>query len=913
MLAIRLLVVLVCLLGAAWPAGAASPFDLKRLVHRYDFEDKVNGRKIARSVRIHHDFFAIGREPDISDDNFLQQPMHKDLVTLDGYPRYGEVGFDDAHFTSGEFSLHLGLRGGNTGAFIRLGSVPAVPRSDYMVTANVRSEGLTHARARLQAFFVDGDGVVIAHSITSTPLLKTEGAWQRVRVRLRGDDRRAAWIGLRIELLQPTADADGVLSKHEVVLEDVEGDAWFDDIAVWQVPRIVVRTQTPTGIVRSPLRPRLSLEVRDLTGQALQADVAVYDTAMQRVDRMRQAVGSGGPSTWVWRPKLKQYGWYLVDLVLYDVEVSRTRPIARQLASFLYLPDQSTLDASSMRRFQLDAEELPPDQLALLPDVLREAGLGSAILSVWQRGTTKASVESEQYALDRVVQRIVADDRRVRLAFDVVPEELAEKLSVPMADVFYVLRQPRELWEPYITPVFVRHGQMIRDWQLGSAAKASVFHEPQLPSAMQQVMTTMHEMAPSPTLHVPWRLDQSRVAELPGELAYALAVPHAVRPELLGEHLASWQSAPAAAMSLGLHVRPATQMSQQRRVADMTLRLLHAWEAGARDFTIEAPWTKSTTHDLALMPDPTLGVFAQVGRLLQGRSVVGRLPVGQGLEAMIFDGEAGGMLALWRTSAAAEDAGVDMYLGEQPVAVDVWGNRTQVEVVGGRHRLKVTRMPVFVEGINAELAGFRASFALVEDFIESNQKPHERKIVLSNPWDRTINGTLTLTGLKSWRISPRRTNFNIAAGGTAEIPVTLSLPITEVAGDKALDVRFDLLADKRYVIDAETHFKLGLREADFDANLTLERNATTGKVDVVVTQVITNTGDRSISIYAFANLRGFPRQERIVARLGAGESVVRRFRFPDAAATLRDSSIRVGLRETQGPAILNKVLSYDDL
>ena len=87
------------------------------------------------------------------------------------------------------------------------------------------------------------------------------------------------------------------------------------------------------------------------------------------------------------------------------------------------------------------------------------------------------------------------------------------------------------------------------------------------------------------------------------------------------------------------------------------------------------------------------------------------------------------------------------------------------------------------------------------------------------------------------------------------------------------------------------------------------RADTPGQVDAVVTQFVTNTGSEAVSLYAFAQTPGFARQEGIISRLKPGQSIIRRFRFENVAAQgAIDQPLRVGLRETRGPAVLNEML-----
>jgi len=68
-----------------------------------------------------------------------------------------------------------------------------------------------------------------------------------------------------------------------------------------------------------------------------------------------------------------------------------------------------------------------------------------------------------------------------------------------------------------------------------------------------------------------------------------------------------------------------------------------------------------------------------------------------------------------------------------------------------------------------------------------------------------------------------------------------------------------------------------------------------------------------ISLYSFANMTGYSRQERLISQLHPGESIIRNFRFLDGAQRLKTQSVRTGLRETSGPAVINHHLSASDL
>jgi len=462
-----------------------------------------------------------------------------------------------------------------------------------------------------------------------------------------------------------------------------------------------------------------------------------------------------------------------------------------------------------------------------------------------------------------------------------------------------------------LAPVLLRHGQRVRRWQLGSIDATDAFLLPDLPKSLDVALKQIEGLAPDPRPVVPWRLDQERQLGVSDQFEYVIDVPPAVNPENFSQYMEEWSTSPPTGVRLHLREPPADQVSQRQRVEDMAMRMLYGWEAGAAGLAVSRPWTRSDERRLTLLPDPVLGVFASVAHRLAGRRVVGRLGLAVGVECMILDGPAGGMLVAWNKSAASEDAVIDMYLGPNPQAVDVWGNREDVPLVDSRHRWQLTEMPTFLEGIDPELALFRSAFKLDEPFIESLQLPHERHVTLRNYWPSTISGFMYITGPKHWRIRPQRRFFSIASGQTSRIPLKMVFPVSEVAGPKRLAAKFDFTAEQRYQIELSTAMEVGMKDVGFDAGVTIESSSDGRQKDLVVTELITNYSAEVLAIHAFANLPGFPRQERSVPVLQPGQSIVQRFRFAGAGALGAEEAIRVGLRQTRGAAVINKTLSLD--
>ncbi|MCC6580925.1 MAG: hypothetical protein IT440_10830 [Phycisphaeraceae bacterium] len=903
----------------------AGPLD-SRLVRMFDFEEAAQGNFEDMPMS----WYRIGTPPRHGDAAFSKLPLHDHLIAAKGYPNYTDVRFDHPQQEQGNHCPYLGLDGSNAGAFLEVGAIPAVPSSNYRVTAQVRTSELTTSHAVVFAYFVDGYGKLIESSMTQTPPLRTGGQWESVSLNLTGEYGNAAWIGVQVELRQQTSDPASLLGEHQIVLTQIRGEAWFDNVGIWQLPSIAIRTSSPVNVIRHPQKPKLTMEVRDLTGRPLDAEVTVYDHRLAPVATLKQALGDGASPVWNWTPTLPRFGWYLVDMIVHDhgdaIDAGAAKPpgqaiaVARTLAAMLWLPDIKAKSVSDLTRFGILAEGLPDEELNLTPMMMGALNLTNLTVSAWSDETTDTTIDQRLATLDQVIESMLGHGGRVALSFSPLPRQMAKRMDLDDRSPFELSETARNYWEPMLKPVLLREGQRVQSWWLTQVPNAASAYEPELTPRLADIRHQLQRLAPQPRMVLPWRLDQQENADSRGADSMVLHVSQAVRPEMFGEYLAPWRKlfpdrSDSPDSSVGgdagllahLELPPATELAHPRRIDDLAIRMLCAWEASFDGLYLTLPWTVSTQPQLRLHPDPLLGVYAQIAHLMAGRKVVGRFNLARGIPCLILDGAEGGLLAAWNQQAQDDNTLVNLYLGPNPQVMDVWGNISTPPLVNGRHQLTLSSTPCFIDGADIELATFRSSFTMNDPFIESRQTVHPRVLILRNPWPRTVSGHLMVVEPEKWHISPQRVFFSIAAGQEYEIPVELSFPASEVAGEKELVAELEFSSVRRYNVRFTTPMELGLKDIRFDANLSVEgKDADTE--DVIVTQLVTNHGMSPVSLYAFANLQGFPRQERIISNLKAGQSILRRFRFPNAKAQALQQPIRAGLREVNGPAVLNHVL-----
>jgi hypothetical protein len=883
-----------------------------KLVHHFDFDERQRGN--VDQMPMH--WYAVGREADTVDPNFIHQPLHQELTSRPGYPRYGEVRFDQRQRTSGQSSFHLGVRGGDVGAFLGVGAVAAVPGSDYLITANVRLDDLRHARATVTAYLIDDRGRRIDDSRTRVEAEPVNGRWQRVELRLIGEGREAAWIGMELTVRQPRRP-QGQAGEQEIVLRDVRGGAWFDDITLWQVPRVAVGTQSPVNVIRHPQRPRIWTEVRDATGRALKARLRLVDHRGRELARTVRDLRDGRGGRWEWQPPIDRFGWYKVLLALEDAEGPADPSAAYEqvYGAFLYLPNLERQERQPTQRhgagrFGLEAVDRSMDELALLPDFMQALDYRAAVLSCWHPRLAVEDMASHLARLGHVLTDLHKADVETGLTLAPLPAALVSS-ATDEHDALFLFARDEPMLPAYLKPVLLREGQRVRYWHLGASHAGEGFFVPRLAAIVDQARAAFLAAAPEPTLVLPWDISQTLRDDLNQGVAYMLNVPPSVRPTHIVEHLANWSEQQVSRIhGMQLRTQAADTLDQARRIEDLARRVLYAWQLQPPRLLLDAPWTVAADRQTQLLPDPVAGVFSRMASHLTGRVYVADIPVGEGMRGMVFHGPRGGLLAVWNESAADGQAVMRLYLGDSPRAFDVWGNSVEVPLTGSHHEVHVTPSPLLIEGIDTPLAVFRAAFAVHPPLIESTHVRHERTLHIVNPWAQTLGGSMHITGPEHWRIEPRVLRLSIPAGQTLQVPVALMFPVSQLGGAQQLTAQFDFTTDRPYAVELTAAMEIALPGVEWDAQLSVERQ-TDGTLDAVVTQMLANRKDEPISMFAFAAMPQSPRQEQLIARLMPGESIMRQFRFRDIGDQLGREQIRVGIREAAGPAGLNKILDLE--
>jgi hypothetical protein len=906
---------------------AATLASCAMLVHAQPDTTPVTEQRIVRAFDFEEQSFNAEDVPQY----WIRAQHNPPLRDRPGFPPWNKAGFDKSRALSGEYSVKAPIEGGSVTLRLAPGVIAAIPGADYVVAGRITSDGLSRAGARLVARFLDERREPIRGSETSSQIVRESEEWVEVRAELRGVHDRVAWIQIDLEVLQPrelerarrqelghdAPDPDDPVHSNKVWLEDVSGAAWFDDVIVYQLPRVEIATESPANIVVAPDSPHIVAKVRDLTNESLSADLRVYDLEGALVASRQDMLPPGG-RTIDWSPSLPGFGW---NRAVLELRSPNGTLVARSSTDFLWTPPFLPSRAAEANRFTLIAEEAPRDQFDTIPELIHRVGVGSAHLSVLDRTITSTEVRSFARRIDPVVQSLL--DRGVDLTFTVtgVPDELAEILQIDV-------REPMELlgwvtpfgaippWTLYLNAILDRFGQRVSRWQVGRTGEANPFWRAHLGAELDTVKKELSRLVPSVEVAVPWRAEQAIDDRIAGKGAITVSLPVAIPLDAIASYVRYW----GARVESTVVIETPDQSVYGRRAAVIELikRAAEAWRADAQRIAIDAQWSPTDRYG-SPAPDATLAVWRQLVERLGGRRIVAELPLPSGMTALILraatPGAREGALLAWNDFAPADEAVLRTYLSGEPVrVVDPFGNTTRVELIDGVHTIPLTETPVFIEGVDVDLALFRAGFSIEPSFVPAEATVHQLDVVLRNPFPAGISGRLRIAepGSDRWKVEPRLFAFSIPPGGEQRLPIEVSFGLAEEAGVRTVVAEVELNAIREYpVLRVSAPLEIGLSTLQMTPTYSFVRNDSGALADLVVTVSIINQGDRPTTLRAFAVAPGFAREQAPVSELGPGQSTVLRFTYRDGAQRLRGERVRVGLIEVDGAGRLNKSVTIE--
>lgn len=891
--------------GLGVAASRAETPDRNRVLRSFDFEERRLG-------------------------NVEELPMNWGKVAGDGLPHYvnGQLATDRVR--SGQYSFRFDLNGGSLIYRYQPKRLAVQRDAHYRVETYCQTTPLPHARARLGAYFTDIDSRPLVDTAVRSELFASpadDDRWQKLSVELTATDERAVFLVVELGLVQPALYTKTTLGDRALFRQDIRGSAWFDDVQVSQVPQIAMTTDRPGNIFKLGDAPRLDVLVNDKSTDDLSAQLIITDaddkSVFQRSGALNMATAHVlGPNRKRLSMPLPQLpaGWYRASLVM----SSGGQYVGEQELAFIQLADNGlTADGKQSTqpdpRFGVTALNLPFEGWDELPQLLPHLSTGRVKLAVWSATSDIQSVDSTKF--DSLLERLAELNITPTACLTDLPPELSAKLNHGGWPA--LLTAPVEDWQPQLAFMIARHANHLDRWQLGADDTDAFVTNPAMRQVYKKVYAEFATLMQSPDLAMPWPAWYELDGELPATVA--LSVPSSVLPSQLPLYMAdltshgqgdSTKNSNPPSLSVSLQLLDRNQYGRGMQIRDFVERVIYALSAGADRVDVPLPFTTKRIGDtLTKQPQEMLLVMRTLLSTLSGATFKGKMPMGEGVEAFLFDRNGQGIVVLWDRSTMPGPAGIDptrggtvkqlaIDLGEKPMRLDLWGNlspllTTNTGADSGKMLLSVGAMPTILVNVDASLAQLRTSVQIDNPLLESSFEPHTRKIRFTNPYRVAIAGQMKLKAPVGWTLNPPTHTFNLNPNETFERELTIEFPYNSFAGPKTIEAEFVVQADRNVSFTVPITVTLGLSDVG------LQTMALRDGSDVLVQQMISNYGNKPIDYSAFAIFPGQARQERLVTNLGPGRTTLKRYKFTDVKVPV-NATIRSGVKELVGTRILNE-------
>lgn len=828
-----------------------------------------------------------------------------------GFHHFGGGILDSTHSRSGKFSFKLNPDGGSVGFQYHRKRIPIKPGSDFQVAGFVHLENSPTCRAQITCSFTDRNGKIIPESLHCSELVSNadqlSDGWAPLKVYIPGSFPSARYLTVGIYLLQQQQWNQDEISLSQIIPRDIKAVAWFDDITIYQLPRVILRTSKTSNVFDGSEEALLQIEVEGINSLDYQVQLTVHQANGKLIHDeswLLTGIVDGARTREIVLGDLEA-GLYHANLKI----LSGGKFIANSKLTFARLAQLSGAPATSGINFGVLALDHNAGDFDAIIELTRQSNAKLIKIPVWRRKNDQSGSITTTPDFDRILLELQQNNIQVTAAFSEISTTLALKVDINRRELLDILSLNPEIWRPQVASVLAQYAHQIPYWQIGDdTVTENVSWDPRIRSVIDVLQNEFNKLVSNTviatTLNGMFQVDLDQV----GTSNIALGIPSAVIPAQIPDYIQDCRDRNLDLVWIKIEPLAEQIYSRENRLIDFAKRIIFAKIAHPQAIFINHPW-KLTQYNARQRYEPTelLPVFRTFADHLGGADYVGQFNLAPKVPAMIFDCEGTGCLICWNDDFNPKDprnmSKFKVLLGENVSQIDMFGNRKALKTDNGLTELAITSQPVIISGINTALASLRANLKLNPSVVDAGILSREVELSFKNPFKIPVSGRFRFlrTGInqQNWLIEPIAFSFTLRPGETIRQPITLKFPRNELGGEKILDTLITLDADRPYRIRQAIPFEIKLTGVELSIFARRE-----GESDLLVQQVVTNVSEEKISLQSFIDLPDSDRLERAIPHLDPGATVTKSFRIKNADQWI-GKYLRVGLYDPKGTRRIN--------
>lgn len=804
-----------------------------------------------------------------------------------GLPDFGSVQVDDDVAAEGRWSLRFDVGGAAIVVAVPRAELPVFPQSRYVVTARVRTEGLHHTGARLLARLHDIEGNPIDGTERASAFVRSDGAWQTLSVEPPVDVWNAADIVFELQV-EHERDKNGLVHGS-----DVEGHAWFDQIEVWQLPRVSLSANPSSGVATSPSCPTLHVDVRDLSQNEVTARVEIRDARGFLKRELVDEVPEGRAQFDIAMDGLDP-GWYRGTLRVFDgdeqvAQRSQTMAILRSSV------ERTPLGGGPQFGLRLGAQESATllrelDQaIALAPDYI--------VLPIWLPGESASLDAPWARTMEDAVDRLL--DIGIEPVFELcgVPKRFVRDERLDSDQLVTLFASEPTVWGGLIGDWMLEFGDGVARWRLTNELASN---DERVQRAASQLNTFASEYVAGQVIEL--------TGNASGKPTFGQSAAWSVVQSVdgLGQAtaLASTIATQGGSEIIAQFEMPSSEhASDVDRAEAITRMLVEVWAAGAQRLELVQPWhmPADSSNQRAIGLGIEGFAFHRVAQALSSRRPEAEVPVSHDVRAVLASG-VDGVLVAWRHDASsAADDGIEIDEAHTLVLTDALGERRMLAPTQQPQRITLSQSPLFLTGVDRNVARFKSSVSVLPNRLNAARGLHQVQLHVENPWPETLTVRLRASGPGNWEFLPRSREVAIEPGASVAIPFGLSYPRTQTEGDIML--RFDVFAEagETHAFSMSVPIRVESATIELETEWRLLRDDDHYLLGLLVTVRARNISSEPLMLESFAYAPGYAPMRKVMPKIAPGGTSSRTFRFSDPDGTLLGREIMLGVQGVERP------------
>ncbi len=842
----------------------------ERIVHEFDFDERDEG-------------------------NLEDVPKYWEPMRMDGFPRFASGAFDWKVGYSAPPSFRLHSEGRSV-AYRYAGPETRVrANTSYRIVAHLRPSDLARARVCLSAFFVDRNGQTLIESLVRSPYVANKHGsdeWSPVELFLPAAPQEAFSVGLAVWVLQEDVWNISSKQRRHIPFVDVRGGAWIDDVVVFALPRVELKTSSISNVLSPGSDQELIALIADDEQANLHGKLTIHTAKGELVDEREIPITLEAPINPTHIPlEYLAPGIYIANLDVLargKTLVSRTLQFARVAAPF----SDETRSARSFGVVLDPTKQAKPElEIPLLYDLRAR----SAKVPVWTGQPDNPMTTAKKRAHDQHLHALVREGFALTGVLFGPPAPIVRQDGAYPRPLFEMLAGPTEVWEEHLASVAARNASIFRAWQVGPEGGAVVLNEKNVKVGLDKLQEVMQRFITMPLLVLP---TTSAIEPQEGRwpvTALSLAIGDEVQSHWIKDQVKSFRDAGFEIQSAYLEPLDGRRFSRESGLASWAKRIIRARHAEIATVYVPQPWhVRRTKFGSVVEPDEEYIVFRTLADVIGDAKPGPMLRIAPDVKCVSFQLGDESILALWDRGAPQFGRVYAVQLGAASRRINLWGESTPIERdEAGRHLIRLTQTPVLIDGSQAWLTKFRSSFALSPSHLNSGSELTQNTLKLENRTSVSIAGEVRLQVPESWEVTPRRFDFSLMSQRAKLVDLTIKLPHNEPAGKKSIIAKVTL-TDGTY-LEIPMELEVGLKDIVVTGMASVERGY------LRVRHSVTNHSKDPVHFRGAAVVRGRERQYRPITNLAPGETQVVEYRFANGRALI-GSYIRVELREmNDGP------------